>query len=193
MHRKLLGPDDSQLVPVLLGHAVALKQAERYDAAAAGYAEVIALIERTKATTLNLPITYYNRGELYRQLERCEEAIPDYLRAAELFVAQKGAKTPYLVYPLVAHGQCLVHLGRPAEAFAPLEAAIAVEGEGGDALQVAQARVWLGRAKVESRRDRAGGLALVKQGRAGVVAAIGTDGDAADVLAELDRWIAKHR
>jgi tetratricopeptide (TPR) repeat protein len=193
MHRKLLGPDDAQLVPVMLGHAIALKQAERYDEAAASYGEVIALVERAKMTTLNLPITYYNRGELRRQVERCPEAIPDYERAAALFVEQKGAKTPYIVYPLVAHGQCLVHLGRPADAFVPLEAALAVEGEGGDALQVAQARVWLGRAKVESRRDRAGGLALVEQGRAQIVAAIGSDGDASAVLAELDRWIAKQR
>ncbi|MCB9565427.1 MAG: serine/threonine protein kinase [Kofleriaceae bacterium] len=185
-----LGADDVELVPVLTGRASALAHVGRVDDALATYATLLALVERAGATTNNLPIALYNRGELYAGRDRCADALPDYTRAIERFEALDGATSPYLIYPLVGRGACLVRLRRPAEAIDGLERAVALEGRGGDALQIARGQAWLGRALVESRRDVRRGLALARTARAALAAAAGADPDGAAMVRELDRWLA---
>jgi eukaryotic-like serine/threonine-protein kinase len=187
--RAHLHPDDVQLSAVLVGRAMALGHVDRLEDARAAYAEVIGLLERAGATTMNLPIAYFNRGELSTRLGRCPDALADYARAAESFIAHGGATTSYLLYPLVGQGRCLVRTRRAAQAIAPLERAVGLKGNEGDALQAALAQVWLGRALVEAGRDKARGTAMVRTARARVAAAARTDPDAAAELRDLDRWL----
>ena len=57
----------------------------------------------------------------------------------------------------------------------------------------ALARIWLGRAQVEARRDRAAALARVRAERATLAAGVDDEPEAAAELADLDAWLAKHR
>jgi eukaryotic-like serine/threonine-protein kinase len=190
IYRTRLLHDDVQLAAVLVGRALALSHTRRAGDARAAADEVIAMLERAGATTLNLPIAYYNRGELAVRLGRCDEALADYARALDGFVAQLGRSAGFLVYPLVGQGRCLVRTGRAAAAIAPLERAVGLPTEASAALQAALARAWLGRALVESGRDRPRGRALARAARAGVAQAATTDPDGSAALDDLDRWLS---
>jgi len=63
---------------------------------------------------------------------------------------------------LLTIGQALLALGRPVEAADRLELAVASLGADEDPRQAAWIRSWLGRALVESTRDRARGMQLVR-------------------------------
>src|SRR5262249_19727534 len=153
------------LVPALVGRASALGHLDRIPEALATYQELITMIESSGSKTLNLGIAYYNRGELERRQGTCESALPDYRRATELFVANRGPPSHYLSYPLVGEGECLVELGRSADAIPLFERALALTPSGNQAGRVAHANAGLGRALVESGRDRTRGLALARRGR----------------------------
>ena len=93
-----------------------------------------------------------------------------------------------LMYPLSGKGMCLVRTGRPAEAIPVIERALRCKSSGADDFEVARAKGYLGRALVETRRDVAGGVAMVRAARPAIAAAR----DGADELALLDRWLAAH-
>jgi hypothetical protein len=54
---------------------------------------------------------------------------------------------------------------------------------------VMHAQYYLGRARVETRRDVSGGLTMVRAARA----ALAPDPWEADLIRELDAWLAVHR
>jgi len=191
MLRAKVGAEDVSLVPPLVGLAEVLGNLDRYDDAERAYRELLGVIEATDATTRNHPIALYNRGELQRRRARCDRAIDDYRRSAELFEAIDGPTASLLPYPLIGHGTCLVELGRAGRGIAPLERAIAILGAGADELQLATARAWLGRALVDSRRDRTRGLALVRAARPVLAAHAGDDPHLTDELRRLDGWLAR--
>jgi hypothetical protein len=74
------------------------------------------------------------------------------------------------------------------EAIPVLERALRCKANGADAYEVARAKAYLGRARVETRRDVAGGLAMVRAARPEIAAAP----EGVDELARLDRWLAAH-
>jgi len=174
-----------------VGRAWALGNLDRYDAARSAYADAIGLFERADASSMNVPIAHFGRGEMLARAGRCDEARADFARAIDGFVAQQGSQSSYLVDPLVGQGRCLVKTGHAAAAIAPLERAAKLKPETEEALYGVRSRVWLGRALVEARRDRPRGLALARAAR-GELAAAATTPIVRAELAELDRWLAAH-
>ncbi len=173
-----LRPDDPQLAAVMMGRGNALKHAGRLDEAARTYDDTIAFFERIGSHSVNLPITLYDRAELARQLGHCDAALADDARALAGMEEVRGKTHPILVYPLLSTGECLIALGRFADAIAPLQRAhaLAASGENG-----ALARFYLGCALVKSGRDKAGGLALARAARPELT------GDDPAQLTEMDR------
>jgi len=163
--RKRVPAGDPALVAPLLTLATAERHIGRVPDARHAFDEAIAIGEKTGATKTNFAISVYNRGELEADARDFTAALADYRRARSLFEATPTMRPAQLVYPLLGEGRALVELGRAAEAVAPLERAIAIDSKGESAGQQAQARVWLGRALVESPASRARGRALMKAGR----------------------------
>jgi tetratricopeptide (TPR) repeat protein len=188
MSRATLSPGDLQLANPLIGRALAQVHLERYAAAARDYDEAIALFEHAGSKTINLGIAVYNRGDLAAHTDRCGDAIRDYARALAVFEAVAGPTSHLLIYPLAGEGACLVRSRRAAEAIPLLERALAQKPEPSDGFDVARAQAYLGWAQVETGRDRAGGLALVRTARP----AIAASPEHTDELRRLDAWLAGH-
>jgi eukaryotic-like serine/threonine-protein kinase len=186
IQRRVLGSANVELAPALLGRAMVLNRLGRNQESARDYGDAIAVLEKAHANQTNLPIAYYNRGELWRRQGRCADAQRDYRRAQELFRKQRGPDHAYGIYPLVGQGRCLMRTGRPDEAIDRFDRALAIEGDGAEAVQKALARAWRGRALVESGRDRKGGMAQARAGRAELAAAAENDPLAAEELRDFD-------
>jgi tetratricopeptide (TPR) repeat protein len=117
---------------------------------------------------------------------RCADAAP---RIDHVIAVMEASAPANLPWPLGFRARCAVAAGRPAEAIAPLRQAIALcERHGCMPGLVESMRFELGRAMVESGRDRAGGRGLVERAR-GELAALGDD----DSVAEIDAWLARAR
>jgi tetratricopeptide (TPR) repeat protein/tRNA A-37 threonylcarbamoyl transferase component Bud32 len=159
----------------------------RYDEALPIFDEIIPRLERSDGESINVALTIYDRADLEFRMNRCDRALPDYARAIELMERSSGTDYGQLVYPLVGQGRCLVGAGRASDAIAPLQRALSLHAPGGAASLLARARFYLGRAQVESGRDRAGGLAAARAARAAIA------GSDPRELAEIDRWLADHR
>lgn len=185
--RAALPAGDTQLAAVLIGRSNTLKHLDRLDEAAQGYDDALAIYERAGARSTNVGITLLNRGELASLRGRCDDALRDYARAAAMFEQLRGPSTELLLYPLVGEAGCLLRTGRAADAIPRMQRALALPARPGDASDVALARAYLGRALVETGRDRAGGLAMVRAARP----AIAADPTAAAPLRELDDWLRK--
>ncbi|HEU4728345.1 MAG TPA: serine/threonine-protein kinase [Kofleriaceae bacterium] len=186
MARRALPPGDVQIAGMLIGRSEALGKLGRFDEADRGYDEVLALYERAGARNSNLPIALNDRADLLSRRGRCDEARRDYARSIALFEELLGPTVWRLIYPLVGEAGCLIHAGSPGEAIALLERALNIPAQGDDTFELALARYYLGRARVETRSDVAGGLAMVRAARAVIAVAPGK----ADTLRELDGWLA---
>jgi tetratricopeptide (TPR) repeat protein len=187
INRAALPAGNTQIAAVLLGRANTLKHLDRIDEAAQGYDDALAIYERAGARSINVAITLFNRGELARLRGRCDDALRDHGRAAAMLEHLRGPSTDLLLYPLVGEAACLLRTARAADAIPRLQRALALPAQAGDAVQVALARAYLGRALVETGRDRAGGLEMIRAARP----AIAADATSAEVLRELDDWLRK--
>jgi serine/threonine protein kinase len=176
------------LLSLMVAHARALIDAGRAEDGAREYDEAIAFMEGAHLTNMNLPITVYNRAELFLKARQYQPALNGYEKAVKLFEEMRGKENWILVYPLVDEGRCLVFAGRPKAAIPLLQRALALKSPGRAASVVAQGRFYLARAQVESGSNRAKGLADAAAARA--TAAKGSD---QEVLDEMDLWLASHR
>src|SRR5262249_9134049 len=126
-----------------------------------------------------------NRGDLAARRGRCADAVADFARTIKVF-EEVDPSSPLMVFPLAGSGACLVRLGRPAEAIPLLERAVGGDASTADPFELARAKAYLGRARVETRSDVTGGLAMARAARAAIAASL----DGADELRMLDRWLA---
>src|SRR4029079_11916904 len=170
-YRAQLPADDPQIARTLGNRAQTLVHLGRFDDAAQGYDEELALLERhpdetvrSKATTL------YSRGELRRKRGHCPEALRDYTRAAEVAESLHEAGAALLIHALVGQAACLLSSRHFDDAIARLNRALQLEATPDAAFQLALARSYLGRANVETRRDVGGGLAGARSPRAALPA-----------------------
>ena len=186
--RALLPADDLQQVPAMIGRARAMVHLDMLQDAARGYQETVALMDRAGVRTTNLGITIHNLAELMTKLGRCEDALGSYRRAIAVFEEARGKDAGILLYPLVGEGRCLLSQRRSTDAIAPLERARQLKVSGSAAGVAAQGRFFLGRALVESGRDRKRSLADARAAR-DVAAAAGIE---PDDLREMDGWLASH-
>jgi tetratricopeptide (TPR) repeat protein len=188
MSRATMTPGDVNLSHGLINRGVALGHLRRFDDAVRDFDEAIALLEKVAGNPTNLAIAIYNRGDIAARRGRCDDAIADHTRSIEL-LDKLGVPDFYvLMYPLSGKGLCLVRTGKPGEAIPLLERALRCKANGADEFEVARIKGYLGRALVETRRDVAGGLAMVRAARPAIAAAP----DGAEELALLDRWLAAH-
>jgi tetratricopeptide (TPR) repeat protein len=187
--RAQLPPGDPQLSRILIGRAITLNHLGRLDEAAQCYDDALALYERAGVKSADVAVAFYNRGKLHEKRGRCTDALRDHARAATLYEELRGPNATPLLYPLVGGAICLIHSGHAATAIPRLERALGLPAKPSDAFQVAVARAYLGRARVETRRDVAGGLAMIKAARS----TLATDDEGLRVLRELDRWLATRK
>ncbi|HSS00227.1 MAG TPA: hypothetical protein VLM79_24385 [Kofleriaceae bacterium] len=115
-------------------------------------------------------------------------------RQSELVLDRRVAcldrTTVVLIHALVGQAACLLGARRFDDAIARLGRALELKASPDAAFQVALARAYLGRAKVETRRDVLGGLAAVRSARAALAAA--ADATHASTVGEVDDWLSAH-
>jgi tetratricopeptide (TPR) repeat protein len=189
IERAHLEANSPGLLPAMIARSQALVHLGQIEQGARGYDEAISLMDRAHLTTINLPITLYNRAELQTRLGHYRDASNGYERALKLFEEQRGKEHGILVYPLVGQGRCLVLSKRPAVAIPVLQRALALTPPGGAASVMAQGHYYLARAQVDSGRDKAKGLAEAAAARADAAAA----GAEPEDLGEMDRWLIAQR
>jgi len=187
-YRAQVPAGDTRLTRTLGNRAETLTQLGRFDEAAQGYAEVLALLERDPTPTVDIAMTLYDRGELQRKRGRCTDALRDFTRAASVAESLHEVGAALLIYSLVGEAACLLGSRRFDDAVARLNRALQVEATPDEAFVVALARAYLGRAQVETRRDVVGGLAAVRSARVAAAA----DATNAGTVRELDAWLAAH-
>jgi tetratricopeptide (TPR) repeat protein len=131
------------------------------------YGEAIAIFEKQPADThhFDFPVVLLNRATSYVALGRCADAIADLERSARLVAEYRNPDFFWNVWPLTYLGRCQVELGHPDVAIPTLEHAVALKVTDELADVQSQARFWLGRARVVTGRDRAGGLAQARAAR----------------------------
>jgi tetratricopeptide (TPR) repeat protein len=184
--RAQLPADDPRLAAVLFGRASPIKRLGRLDEAAASFDEAIAIYERAGIKEGNVAFAYHDRADLELERNQLEAARADYARSIALAEQVAGARSAMMIYPLIGLAGCLLMLDRPAEAIAPLERVLTLPASPDDAMMITIARGYLGRARLETRRDVAGGLAMVRAARA----ALASDRDAAEDVRDIDSWLA---
>jgi tetratricopeptide (TPR) repeat protein len=189
-YRTQLPPGDTQLTRTLVNRAETLVRLGRFDEAAQGYDDVLAQLERDGTEPRDIAATLYHHGELQRTRGRCPDALRDYTRAADLAAPLHQAGAPVLLEALVGEATCLLGARRFDDVIARLNRALQLEVTPDEAFQVALARAYLGRAKVETRRDAEASLAAVRSARAALATA--ADATNADTVRELDAWLAAH-
>jgi tetratricopeptide (TPR) repeat protein len=190
VYRTQAAADDHQLPRTLGNRAETLVQLGRFDEAEQGYNEELALLKHDGAETSDRALVLYNRGELQRKRGRCPDALRDYTQAVDLAESLHDAGATLLLSALVGEAGCLLGAHHFDDAIARLNRALQLESAPDSAFQVALARTYLARAKVETRRDVAGGLAAARSARAALAAA--ADPTNAATVRELDAWLAVH-
>ena len=183
--RQQLPPGDLATATVLLGRGLVLGHLKRLDEATQSYDDAIAMYEKAGAKKRDFQATLFNRADIAARRGNCEEALRFDARATALAEEIGGPKSGLLLYSLVGGAACLVRLGRPAEAIAPLERALGLDTDPAEHTELARTRYFLGRARVETRRDVAGGLAMVRAARVDLA-------EDPEEVRDLDRWLAAH-
>jgi len=186
MDRAKLSPGDLQIGALLINRAITLNRLERLEEAAADYDEAVGIYERASARSYDLAAALYNRGLLETKRGQCDRALRDFARALALLEEVRGPNADQLIWPLVGQARCLIITGHAADAFAPLARALKLPTTAEDESDVVHAQYYLGRARVETRRDIAGGLAMVRTARA----TLATDPWEAELVREIDAWLA---
>jgi tetratricopeptide (TPR) repeat protein len=187
IYRATLAPGDLHFGNPLIGRAIALGNLDRLDDAARGYDEAIGLFEHAGGETINFAIALANRAHLARRRGHCDDTLRDAGRAVAMMEKLVEPTSRWLIYPLVEQASCLIDGGRAADAIPLVERALRCKADESIAVDVARARAQLGRALVESGRDR-GGVAMVRAARP----LIAGRPENADEVRALDRWLAAH-
>ncbi len=107
-----------------------------------------------------------NVASVLYSMGRYEESGREYTAALDALVVALGEQHPGLAYPLTGIGQTLVERGRPEEAIAPLERALALRtGEAIDPFDLGDTKLALARALWDSNRDRPRAVELARGAR----------------------------
>ena len=188
MARKTM-PVDATFAGNLASLADAYAAADRYKEAIAIYDEMFVIVTANKIEDINVASWELNRGEIYRKLDRCDDAIAAYQRGARVGVKIEGPTSHYIASAARATGFCLHDLHRDVEAMAALESSIASPPPRPSMSPPFQiARGLLGELLVDTGRDRARGLALAKEAGEALHALHAVD----PFVAAHDAWLKRH-
>jgi tetratricopeptide (TPR) repeat protein len=172
-----------------LGVAIIYDRGGRTTDALAIFAAVVPGFERDGLQTVNLPVFYVLWADLERRADRCDDAIPHYRKSAELGRAF-GPDNLEVGTALRGEAECLYRAGRHADAIDRLEAAAVLPVAAYNGEDAGFGKALLGMLYAETGRDRARGLALVREAVAEIAA---SDPDLADPRhARITAWLATH-
>jgi tetratricopeptide (TPR) repeat protein/predicted Ser/Thr protein kinase len=182
---RTLGPDHYLSLTGLANIGNVLADAGRYDEAIVADRAALAASERVLGAEHPLVALEYNNAcEALNRLGQHAEALALCRRAFEGWT-KNAASEVHLSYARTGIGLALLGLGKPGEAIAPLEQAVATRGGEhiGAALE-SESRFALARALWSQPSARPRALALARQARADVAS------DAKAVV-PIDAWLAK--
>jgi tetratricopeptide (TPR) repeat protein/predicted Ser/Thr protein kinase len=185
MTAKVYGPDHSLALTGLSNLGNALTAAGRYDEAIAVNANALASAERVLGGENPIIANMSNNAcEALNHAGRFGEALKLCRRALDVWRVA-GTEAVIRSYGLTGEGLALLGLGKPGEAIAPLEEAVAtrVAAHVGPALE-GEARFALARALWSKPAERPRALAYARQARTDYVSEPKT-------VAEIDAWLAK--
>jgi len=184
------GPDNPGLTTDLCNEAVALVLLGRAPEAVPLYQRALAL---SASIARPAPFTLFSLARALRQLHQPTEALADDREAVAIY----DRRTPPLGWigeALTGEGDDLLDLGRPHDAIAPLERALALrQTPDADPEDRAKTSLELARALWDGGGDRTRARTLAEAARttfAPVAAKYGAFH--ADALADADRWLAAH-
>jgi eukaryotic-like serine/threonine-protein kinase len=186
-----LGPDHPRVAEVLSAIASAEERRGDQRAALGLYRRALAIQEKVyDGDHPWVAATLYNLGVAVKELGEAQTAEGYFRRCLKIWEASYGEHHYLVAHALTGLGQALIGEGRPAEALAPLERALAMgDVYASDESQLGDVEFALARALMESGgdRERASSLAAAASGRfrrAGQ--------DRAEDLAKVEDWLTAH-
>jgi tetratricopeptide (TPR) repeat protein len=169
---------------------VVLSGMQRWGEAATYYEQARAVLEAESPQHPMLDVVLLNLAETALHRGRVAQALAEYERAHERLRRTLGERHPYVAIALAGVGIAQLELGRFDRARPSLEESLAIHAAvGGDAVQIAEARVALARVLSQSGRavDRRRALEIAKSARDALVPA---GARAEPALARAERVIA---
>jgi tetratricopeptide (TPR) repeat protein len=181
---RLRGPDHPTLGNALWSMAHAQNQLGRYAEAHRTVARALEIARtRLGPDHPRVAVCLDMQATVFQSEGRYGEALAAYRESLDIKRKALAPGDPRLFYSHDGIGQSLLHLGRPAEAVPPLEAALALGGV--EASDRAEARFALARALWQLDRDRPRALALGKQALRDLTAA-----GLADRARQVEAWLS---
>ncbi len=181
-----LGPDSPRVASVKMNLAVLYRVDDRPDLAYTINNEIRATLEKTLPPHHERLLSVRgNQANVLRDLGRHDEALAEYRELLALQEAHAPTRVPHTLLNLAT-----THLARgaPADAIPVLERALTLGAGGQDQeYERAQLELALARALWNSRSDRPRARKLA-QATAATLRAAGSD--AAEVLADVEKWLA---
>ena len=185
------GPDNPGLITQLCNEAVALVLLDRAGEAVPLYQRALAL---SASIARPAPFTLFSFARALRQLHQPADSLADD-RAAVAIYDRRSPPLGWISEALTGEGDDLLDLGRPRDAIAPLERALALRSTpDADPEDRAKTSLELARALWDGGGDRTRARTLAEAART-TLAPIAAKYGAfhADALADADRWLAAHR
>jgi len=188
--QSIFGEEHPRYALMLDNLGIAYLDSDRAAVALDLFQRVLAIDEKAlSADHPDLALTLDHVGGALAKLHRCSEAIPLLQRAVAIY-DKSAPDSGDRVYPLTDLGSCLTAIGKPADAIAPLEAALArFARESTRPQPPATARVALANALWLAGGDRRRARALAEQAR-DAYAALGER--AGRQRREVEHWLHDH-
>ena len=185
--RRRMGPDHPFLVPRLYGMALAQIERHDYGSAHRSIDEAIRITRaRVGEETVRMAGALEIKATIFGEERRFEDALATYRRALEIKQKVLPAEDQRLSYSYDGIGQSLLDLGRPEEARAMLEKALAIRGSYPEDL--GETQYALARTLWQLGRQKAAALGYAEQALANYRRA-----GKAERAAQVEDWLARRR
>ncbi len=188
--KRTQGPDHPRVLMGYSNLSSVLVEVPDRDGALAALAETrkrVAAMPTMRRSAAFIPAT---EGRLWQRLGDCRRALPLYREALDLFAAQRGGGVEETTTTQQRMGECLIDVGRVADAIPHFEAWVSgCRAQGCRRAWQAAAEFALARAlwSVRSRRRRAVGYAE------SAAELYRDEGSSRAELRAVERWLASHR
>ena len=186
---RILGPDSADVAVSESNLGNILQEMGRNQEALVHMDRALAIMKkRLGAEHPNVARDLNNRGDILMGLKRFAEAREFFSQAKAIWERELGPDAAVVAYALTGIGSSYLDEGRPANAIAPLERALAIRAaDRVDPAERAEAAFGLARALWESGRNRTAAKRLAAEARA-IYAAASSQRDVSNV----DQWLGTH-
>ncbi len=159
--RKTYGPEHSEVGKLLSNLALVVDSLGDHQGAMKLQQQAVVVLEKSLGPQHpELAITRLNYGWDLFEVDRFDDALRQFEKAKEIFEHKTRPDHPFIGYALTGIGACRIAQGKPAQAIELLERALKLIKKERPPV-VADTQFTLGRALVESGRDRKKGRSLV--------------------------------